>query len=65
MLHVRIYSPGSTVGQATVEESLSYIATCVNRAHIATKSITIVLENMVSLLVKPIGANAAPKLETG
>ena len=42
-----IGSPGSTVGQVTVEESLSFIAECINNAHKETSSIVIVIENMV------------------
>ena len=42
-----LYSPGSTVGASTVEESLSLIAECINRAHEETNSVVIVLENMV------------------
>ena len=40
-------SPGSTVGQATKEESISYVAQCINRAHKETESVVIVIENMV------------------
>ncbi|KAI0786179.1 xylose isomerase-like protein [Abortiporus biennis] len=48
LLGLKLYNfhPGSTVGQATPEESLSFIAECINRAHKATDDITIVLENM-------------------
>ncbi|CCM05128.1 uncharacterized protein FIBRA_07336 [Fibroporia radiculosa] len=44
------FHPGSTVGQATVKESLGFIAECINRAHKETERVVIVLENMVSLL---------------
>ncbi|GLB34475.1 putative AP endonuclease family 2 [Lyophyllum shimeji] len=40
------FHPGSTVGQATAEESISLIAECINRAHKQTSRVTIVLENM-------------------
>jgi AP endonuclease-1 len=40
-------SPGSTVGQATLEESLGLIAECINRAHKETQGVTAVVENMV------------------
>lgn len=43
-------SPGSTVGAGTVEESLSLIAECINRAHEETDNVVIVLENMVTSL---------------
>lgn len=39
-------SPGSTVGQATMDESISLIAECINRAHKETQNAVIVLENM-------------------
>ena len=44
------FSPGSTVGAATMEESLARIADCINRAHQETESVIIVLENMVHLV---------------
>lgn len=40
------FHPGSTVGQATKEESIALIAECINDAHKATKYITTVIENM-------------------
>ncbi|CAA7271167.1 unnamed protein product [Cyclocybe aegerita] len=40
------FHPGSTVGAATLEESITHIADCINRAHTETKGVTIVLENM-------------------
>ncbi|CAK5279106.1 unnamed protein product [Mycena citricolor] len=40
------FHPGSTVGEATTEESISLIAGCINDAHRATQSIVTVLENM-------------------
>ncbi|TRM62580.1 xylose isomerase-like protein [Schizophyllum amplum] len=40
------FHPGSTVGQTTVEESLSLIAECLNRAHKETTNIVTVIENM-------------------
>lgn len=40
------FHPGSTVGQATKEESIALIAECINDAHKATKNITTVIENM-------------------
>lgn len=43
-----LYSPGSTVGQATIEESITFIAECINKAHKETSSIVIVIENMVT-----------------
>ncbi|KAH9952040.1 AP endonuclease [Amylocystis lapponica] len=45
-LHLYNFHPGSTVGQATSEESLALVAQCVNRAHRATEHVVIVLENM-------------------
>ncbi|KAI0355492.1 AP endonuclease [Trametes cingulata] len=47
-LGLRLYNfhPGSTVGAGTMEESLSLIAECINRAHKETESVVIVLENM-------------------
>lgn len=41
-------SPGSTVGSATKEESISLIAQCLNRAHNETASVVTVIENMVN-----------------
>jgi AP endonuclease-1 len=40
------FHPGSTVGQATKEESIALIAECINNAHKVTKYVTIVIENM-------------------
>ncbi|VDB83335.1 unnamed protein product [Peniophora sp. CBMAI 1063] len=40
------FHPGSTVGACTVEESLKYIAECINRAHQETQTVCIVIENM-------------------
>lgn len=40
------FHPGSTVGQATKEESIALIAECINDAHKSTKYITTVIENM-------------------
>jgi len=40
------FHPGSTVGETTTENSLSFIADCINRAHKATETVKIVLENM-------------------
>lgn len=40
-------SPGSTVGAATKEESISLIASCINDAHRETKGVVTVIENMV------------------
>ncbi|KAG8217947.1 xylose isomerase-like protein [Butyriboletus roseoflavus] len=40
------FHPGSTVGNATKEESISHIAQCLNRAHRETSSVTTVIENM-------------------
>ncbi|EED78926.1 predicted protein, partial [Postia placenta Mad-698-R] len=47
-LGLRLYNfhPGSTVGQATMDESISLIAECINRAHKETQNAVIVLENM-------------------
>ena len=44
-------SPGSTVGATTIEISIDFIAECINRAHKATKTVKLVLENMVRVLV--------------
>ena len=41
-----VSSPGSTVGQATREESISLIFESLNRVHKATKSVVTVIENM-------------------
>ncbi|KAL0946362.1 hypothetical protein HGRIS_012595 [Hohenbuehelia grisea] len=38
--------PGSTVGAATLEESIAHIAACINTAHKATSNVTVVIENM-------------------
>ncbi|KAG0701688.1 xylose isomerase-like protein [Suillus ampliporus] len=40
------FHPGSTVGQATKEESIALISECINNAHNATEHIAIVIENM-------------------
>ncbi|KAG6830556.1 hypothetical protein H0H87_007664 [Tephrocybe sp. NHM501043] len=40
------FHPGSTVGVATSEESISLVAQCINRAHKETKGVTIVIETM-------------------
>lgn len=40
-------SPGSTVGQTTLETSIGLIAECINRVHKETQGVTVVLENMV------------------
>ncbi|KAK7036029.1 AP-endonuc-2 domain-containing protein [Favolaschia claudopus] len=40
------FHPGSTVGEATTEESISLIAQCLNKAHKATNAVVTVLENM-------------------
>ncbi|KXN87179.1 putative endonuclease 4 [Leucoagaricus sp. SymC.cos] len=40
------FHPGSTVGTATKEESISLIAECINRAHRETDSVVTVIENM-------------------
>ncbi|KAL6301648.1 xylose isomerase-like protein [Sparassis latifolia] len=45
-LHLYNFHPGSTVGQASTEDSLSLVAACVNRAHKETANVVIVLENM-------------------
>ena len=51
MLHIvevlTLNSPGSTVGAATLEQSMAFIAECINRAHKETQHAIIVLENMV------------------
>ncbi|EIN06965.1 AP endonuclease [Punctularia strigosozonata HHB-11173 SS5] len=39
------FHPGSTVGNATQEESLALVAECINRAHEETESVVVVLEN--------------------
>lgn len=36
------------MGSCTVDESIEYIATCINRAHEETKGVICVLENMVT-----------------
>ncbi|EGO21301.1 hypothetical protein SERLADRAFT_373106 [Serpula lacrymans var. lacrymans S7.9] len=48
LLGLELYNfhPGSTVGQATKEESISLIAASLNRAHKATSSVVTVIENM-------------------
>ncbi|KAI0064504.1 AP endonuclease [Artomyces pyxidatus] len=40
------FHPGSTVGLASVEDSLAHVANCINRAHKETERIVIVIENM-------------------
>ncbi|KAG9313328.1 xylose isomerase-like protein [Chiua virens] len=40
------FHPGSTVGNATKEESISHIAQCLNRAHKETSFVVTVIENM-------------------
>ncbi|KAF7353908.1 AP-endonuc-2 domain-containing protein [Mycena venus] len=40
------FHPGSTVGEATTDESISLIAGCINEAHSATQTVVTVLENM-------------------
>ncbi|KAG6371883.1 xylose isomerase-like protein [Boletus reticuloceps] len=40
------FHPGSTVGNATKEESISLIAECLNRVHKDTSSVITVIENM-------------------
>ncbi|KAI0746789.1 xylose isomerase-like protein [Daedaleopsis nitida] len=47
-LDLQLYNfhPGSTVGAATMEQSIALIAKCINRAHKETDSVVIVLENM-------------------
>ncbi|KAI0949785.1 hypothetical protein AcV7_008451 [Taiwanofungus camphoratus] len=45
-LHLYNFHPGSTVGQATMDDSLASIASCINRAHKETAHVVIVLENM-------------------
>ena len=44
-------SPGSTVGNATKEESISFIAQCLNKAHKEISSVITVIENMVSAFI--------------
>lgn len=43
-----LISPGSTVGSATKDQSLSHVAECINRAHAETNEVVIVIENMAS-----------------
>ncbi|KAJ7221420.1 xylose isomerase-like protein [Mycena pura] len=43
------FHPGSSVGQATTEESISLIAESINKAHCATNTIVTVLENMAGM----------------
>lgn len=45
-----VCSPGSTVGLATPDESIGFIAESINRAHMATKNVVPVIENMVCWL---------------
>ncbi|THH13835.1 hypothetical protein EW146_g6435 [Bondarzewia mesenterica] len=47
-LSLRLYNfhPGSTVGQATKDESISLIAEGINRAHRETKQVITIIENM-------------------
>ncbi|EIM89548.1 AP endonuclease [Stereum hirsutum FP-91666 SS1] len=40
------FHPGSTVGLATPDESIGFIAESINRAHMATKNVVPVIENM-------------------
>ncbi|KAJ7058510.1 xylose isomerase-like protein [Mycena amicta] len=40
------FHPGSTVGEATTDESIALIAACINEAHAATKTVVTVIENM-------------------
>lgn len=54
MLLLHVKSPGSTVGNATKEESISLIAQCLNRAHKETSSVITVIENMVSVVFRPL-----------
>ena len=42
-------SPGSTVGSATPEESISLVSECINKAHKATRNVTVVIEIMVNI----------------
>lgn len=49
-----ICSPGSTVGVATPEESMGFIAESINRAHKATKNVIPVIENMVCRFSYPV-----------
>ncbi|KAH0826901.1 xylose isomerase-like protein [Lanmaoa asiatica] len=42
------FHPGSTVGNATKDESISFVAQCLNRAHKETSSVITVIENMAS-----------------
>lgn len=44
-------SPGSTVGNCTVEESIKFIAGSLNRAHSETEFVTTVIENMVQFCI--------------
>ncbi|ETW86372.1 hypothetical protein HETIRDRAFT_240647, partial [Heterobasidion irregulare TC 32-1] len=40
------FHPGSTVGAATVDESIGFIAECINDAHKETENVVTVIENM-------------------
>ncbi|TFK65196.1 AP endonuclease [Pluteus cervinus] len=40
------FHPGSTLGKATPEQSIAFIAQCINRAHTETESVVVVIENM-------------------
>jgi len=43
------YSPGSTLGKCTVDQSRQNISDCINSAHSETTGVTCVIENMVCL----------------
>jgi len=45
-LHLYNFHPGSTVGAAPLEVCLGYVADSINRAHKATSSVCVVIENM-------------------
>ncbi|PFH32183.1 endonuclease IV APN [Besnoitia besnoiti] len=45
-VHRYVFHPGSTVGNCTKEESIQHVAECLNKAIAATKSVTILVENM-------------------
>ncbi|KAF7313181.1 AP-endonuc-2 domain-containing protein [Mycena kentingensis (nom. inval.)] len=40
------FHPGSTVGEATTDESIAHIARCINDAHGETNNVVVVIENM-------------------
>ncbi|KAJ8522878.1 hypothetical protein ONZ45_g596 [Pleurotus djamor] len=66
LLGLELYNfhPGSTVGNATREESIALIAESINRAHQETQTVRIVIENMVSLFTSR-QAQVSSKIRVG